>query len=46
MGRGAIEYLLGALDLDEVIAAADADPDEWARRYAELAGLSQLYIDF
>ena len=24
---------------------ADADPDEWARRYAELAGLPQLFID-
>ena len=24
---------------------ADADPGEWARRYAELAGLPQLFID-
>jgi hypothetical protein len=24
---------------------ADADAGEWARRYAELAGLSQLFIE-
>jgi hypothetical protein len=24
---------------------ADADPEEWARRYAELAGLPRLFID-
>jgi hypothetical protein len=24
---------------------ADADPSEWARRYAELAGLPQLFIE-